>query len=101
MPASLQRSTGFTSIPTNTKVTRDQQTRLYFQADSTLYATAGGEHQFKFGVQADRVGNNVLNGESRNRVSHASGIPGAGVPQRAAPTATTRSAATPWRRTRA
>jgi hypothetical protein len=69
VPASLQRPTGFTSIPTNTKVTRDQQTRLYFQADSTVYAKAGGEHQFKFGVQADQVGNNVLNGESRQRVS--------------------------------
>src|SRR6185436_7824979 len=40
VPASLQRSTGFTSIPTNSKVTRDQQTRLYFQADSTFYAKA-------------------------------------------------------------
>lgn len=69
VPASLQRGTGFLSIPTNSKVTRDQQTRLYFQADSTVYAKAGGEHQFKFGVQADQVGNNVLSGESRNRVS--------------------------------
>ena len=60
MPASLQRATGFTSIPTNTKVIRDQQTRAYFQADGTVYAKLGGEHQIKFGVQADRVGNNVL-----------------------------------------
>ena len=50
-------------------MTRDQQTRLYFQADSTMYVKAGGEHQIKFGVQSDRVGNNVLSGESRNRVS--------------------------------
>ena len=69
VPASLQRGTGFTSIPTNSKVTRDQQTRLYFQADSTVYAKLAGDHQFKFGVQADRVGNDVLSGESRNRVS--------------------------------
>jgi hypothetical protein len=68
-PASLQHGTGFTSIPTNTKVTRDQQTRLYFQADSTLYGRLGGEHQVKFGLQADRIGNNVLRGESRNRVT--------------------------------
>ena len=59
VPASLQRSTGFTSIPTNSKVTQDQQTRLYFQADSTVYAKMGGDHQIKFGVQADRVGNKV------------------------------------------
>ena len=69
VPASLQRGTGFTSIPSNTKVTRDQQTRMYFQADSTVYAKMGGEHQFKFGIQGDRVGNDVLSGESRNRVS--------------------------------
>jgi outer membrane receptor protein involved in Fe transport len=71
VPASMQRATGFQSIPTGamSKVTRDQQTRMYFQADSTVYAKMGGEHQFKFGVQADRVGNNVLTGESRHRVS--------------------------------
>ncbi len=68
-PASLQHGTGFTSIPSNRKVTRDQQTRLNFQADSTVYARAGGEHQIKFGVQADQIGNNVLSGESRNRVT--------------------------------
>ena len=68
-PAALQHGTSFTSIPTNRKVTRDQFTRAFFQADSTIYARAGGEHQFKFGAQLDRYGNNVLSGESRNRVT--------------------------------
>ena len=64
MPVSLQRGTGFTSIPTqHSRSTRDQQTRAYFQADGTVYANVAGEHQFKFGVQVDRVGNNVLSGE--------------------------------------
>lgn len=67
-PVSLQRATGFQTIPSNTKVTRDKQTRLYFQADGTVYANAGGAHQIKFGVQADRVGNDVLSGESANLV---------------------------------
>lgn len=67
-PVSLMRASGFQNIPTNTKVTRDQQTRMYFQADGTLYANAGGAHQIKFGVQADQVGNNVLSGESANLV---------------------------------
>jgi hypothetical protein len=67
-PVSLQRSTGFQNIPSNTKVTRDQQTRLYFQADGTLYGNAGGAHQVKFGIQADRMGNDVFSGESRNLV---------------------------------
>ena len=67
-PASLMRPTGFQNIPSNNKVTRDQQTRLYFQADGTLYANAGGAHQVKFGIQADQVGNDVLSGESANLV---------------------------------
>jgi hypothetical protein len=69
VPADLQHGTNFTSIPTNNKVTRDQMTRLYFQADATAYANLGGQHQFKFGVQFDRVGNNVLSGEARPRVT--------------------------------
>jgi hypothetical protein len=69
VPANLQHGTGFTSIPTNTKVVRDQQTRAFFQADATTYANFGGQHQFKFGFQFDRVGNNVLSGESRPRVT--------------------------------
>jgi hypothetical protein len=69
VPANLQHGTNFTSIPSNTKVTRDQQTRAYLQADATVYARAGGEHQVKFGAQMDRYGNNVLSGESRNLVT--------------------------------
>ena len=69
VPANLQHGTGFVSIPSNTKVTHDEFTRAYFQADATVYAKFAGEHQFKFGVQADRLGNNVLSGESRNRVT--------------------------------
>ncbi len=68
VPVSLQRATGFFSIPSNTKTDRDQQTRAFFQADGTYYVKAGGDHQFKFGVQADRVGNNVLTGNARNWV---------------------------------
>jgi outer membrane receptor protein involved in Fe transport len=64
----LARSTLFQNIPSNNKVIRDQMTRLYFQADSTVYGHLGGEHQLKFGVQLDRVGNNVLSGESANLV---------------------------------
>jgi outer membrane receptor protein involved in Fe transport len=65
VPASLQHGTGFLSIPTNQKVERDQQTRAFAQADATLYANFAGQHQFKMGVQFDRVGNNVLRGNAR------------------------------------
>jgi outer membrane receptor protein involved in Fe transport len=41
VPASLQRSHRLHQHPDQPKVTRDQQTRLYFQADSTVYANMG------------------------------------------------------------
>jgi hypothetical protein len=69
VPASLQHGTGFTSIPTNTGTDQDQFTRAFFHVDGTVYAHAGGEHQLKFGMQYDRVGNKVLTGELRPRVS--------------------------------
>jgi len=69
VPASLQHGTQFASLPSNNKVTRDQQTRANFQADGTLYGSFAGQHQVKFGMQVDRVGNDVLSGESRNLVT--------------------------------
>ncbi len=81
VPANLQNGTNFRSIPSNNKVTRDQQTRLNFQADGTLYGKLGGDHQLKFGVQADRVGNDVLSGEARNLVTIRWNLPlSSGVP---------------------
>jgi hypothetical protein len=68
VPDNLRQAQGFNSIPTNNKVDRDQFTRAYFQADGTMYGNLAGAHQLKFGVQLDRVGNNVLSGESANLV---------------------------------
>ena len=71
VPASLQRGTGFSSFPSNSAFAsdHDQQTRAFFHADGTTYLHAAGEHQIKFGVQADRLGNDVLTGELRQRVT--------------------------------
>jgi hypothetical protein len=68
VPESLQRPNGFQTLLSNTRSDRDQQTRLYFQADGNVYANMAGAHQIKFGFQADRLGNNVLSGESANLV---------------------------------
>jgi hypothetical protein len=68
VPENLRRASGFSNVPSNSKVTRDQQTRLYFQADGTVYGRMAGSHQVKFGFQADRLGNNVLSGETANLV---------------------------------
>ncbi len=70
IPANLRQPTGFSSFPAAAfnKTTRDQQTRLNFQADGTFFGNFAGGHQIKFGIQTDRVGNDVLEGESRNLV---------------------------------
>jgi len=68
-PASLQHGTGFTSILSNTAVSFDTLTRTYFHADGTSYFHAGGEHQVKFGMQYDRVGEDIQSGELRPRVT--------------------------------
>jgi hypothetical protein len=75
VPPAYQRPTGFSSLATNTGTTRDQQTRLNFQVDSTFYVTAAGQHTIKGGVQYDHVGNNVLSGELGNRVTIRWGQP--------------------------
>ncbi len=69
VPASLQRATGFSSVLDNNKVVKDQQTRANLQADGTVYGKLGGDHQMKFGVSFDRLGNNVDSGESAARVT--------------------------------
>ena len=69
VPASLQRATGFSSVLSNNKVVKDQQTRANFQADGTVYGKLGGDHQMKFGASFDRVGNNVDSGEAAARVT--------------------------------
>ena len=65
IPTDLQRATGFLSLLSNSKVERDRQTRAYVQGDTTWYASMGGQHQFKAGFQFDRLGNDVLRGNSR------------------------------------
>lgn len=68
VPPSNQFGSGYTNVFTNNARTRDQQTRMNFQIDSTYYGNFGGQHTIKGGVQFDRVGNNVLSGEQGNLV---------------------------------
>ena len=69
VPANLQHGTNFTDILSNTAVINDTLTRAYFHADGTSYFHAGGEHQVKFGMQFDRLGENIASGELRPRVT--------------------------------
>ena len=69
VPASLQRSAGFSNLATNSATTRDINTRLGFDASATYYANVAGQHAIKGGVQFDRYGNDVLSGEQNYRVT--------------------------------
>jgi hypothetical protein len=83
VPPQFQQGAGFSSFPSGaaTSYVKDQQKRMQFQADGTWYAQAGGQHQFKGGVQLDRIGNDVDLGEAGNRVTVRWGAPlSSGVP---------------------
>jgi hypothetical protein len=71
VPPQFQQGAGFSSFPAGAAFAynRDQQKRLSFQADGTWYATGAGQHQIKGGVQVDRIGNDVDQGETANRVT--------------------------------
>lgn len=82
VPADFQHATNFSNVFTNNSVTKDAQSRAYFQVDGTWYANAAGQHTFKGGLQIDRVGNDVFSGEQKNLVrlqwnSSLSGMRGA------------------------
>jgi hypothetical protein len=68
VPAELQRVGGFNTVPTNFQSTVDKQKRVRLQWDATVFAQGAGDHQFKFGAQLDRIGNEVLRGETGNWV---------------------------------
>ncbi len=68
VPAQFQQATGYSTVPTNNARQFDKQKRLSVQFDNSNFFSAKGQHAFKFGVQLDRVGNEVLSGETGNLV---------------------------------
>lgn len=66
VPTQFQGPTGFTNVPTITGSDRDKFTRLSLQTDATWFVDLGGKHEFKAGVQYDKLKNDVLNGETGN-----------------------------------
>jgi hypothetical protein len=68
VPSSFQAAAGYSNVFTNNSVTYDKMSRGYFQADSTFYVNAAGQHTFKGGIQVDHVVNDVLSGEQKNLV---------------------------------
>ena len=68
VPDQFQRTTNFTSVPTNTSTAFDKQGRLAFQVDGTWYGHFAGQHTIKGGFQIDRLSNSVNSGEQGNLV---------------------------------
>ncbi len=68
VPAEFQGAVGTTNVPTNTSTTRDVRARMSGQLDATYYMSLGGDHQWKAGIQFDRIANDVLTGETGNLV---------------------------------
>ncbi len=77
VPADLQRASGFANMPAggNSSVTRDKQTRAFYQADMAWFGHFAGDHQLKGGVQIDRRGEDILSGETGHRVTIRWGQP--------------------------
>jgi len=68
VPAGLQQARGYLNVPTNNRTNKDLQSRLSAQLDASYFASAGGSHAFKGGIQLDRIGNDVDGGETGNQV---------------------------------
>ena len=65
VPAEFQHPSGFLSVLSNSKVDHDKQTRGQIAADMSWFTSLAGQHQVKFGGGFDRIGNDVLSGNSR------------------------------------
>ena len=69
IPPDLRGPTGFTNLATNQATERDVNTRASLQLDGTLFASWLGQHALKGGVQYDRLGNDVVQGEQAPNVT--------------------------------
>ena len=69
VPASEQHQAGYSNLTSNNGTDHDLQTRNFFQADATYYATwVRSSHQIKGGVQIDRRAEDVFIGNLNNVV---------------------------------
>ena len=75
IPAGLPNTRGFSSDVLVTDATEfDKYVRDYIGADATWFLTAAGEHQFKVGVQSERISNDVLQGYNADRILYYGGL---------------------------
>jgi hypothetical protein len=76
LPGGVPRTSGYLSDVLVTDATaRDEYIRDYLSADATFYVNAGGEHQFKVGLQSERIANAVQSGYNADRIIYYAGLP--------------------------
>lgn len=69
IPQDLRFARGYADVFTNSAFVKDNQNRLGISFDATYYAQAAGRHTFKAGIQLNRIGNNVDQGEQKDLVT--------------------------------
>ena len=63
VPANLIQPDGYVDNPSNSKTTRDKQSRAYLNGTSTWFFAAKGQHALKAGLRFERVANDRLAGQ--------------------------------------
>jgi hypothetical protein len=62
IPANLQQLSGYSDNKSTSRTVEDRYDRAFFNANTTLFKSLWGEHQLKFGVRFERLGNTVDTG---------------------------------------
>ena len=69
IPADLVRPRGYRNVTTNATVVRDVQTRVGAEVTATRFTNWLGEHAVKGGVQVERLGADVFQGNQQANIS--------------------------------
>jgi outer membrane receptor protein involved in Fe transport len=67
--ASLRQLNGYVDKLSSSTTVRDDYTRFNLNADATYYAAFKGQHQIKAGFQFERLGNDVLTGQTQPTIT--------------------------------
>src|SRR5262249_2175753 len=70
VPATLQQASGNADVTKSSSLNKiNQFSRAYVNANTSLYKSFKGEHQFKFGLRFERDANNVDTGQQQPTIS--------------------------------
>ena len=69
VPASLQQLSGFADNSSNSFTRYDDYARLSLNSDVAMYRDWKGQHAFKFGVQMERIENQVSSGQQHPNIA--------------------------------